>query len=130
MRSIVDGVPGVVELEPVPVPYFAALIAHADVVVCNNSAAMHLADAVRTPVVVTYAGTEQLTDMPPRVARANLLNQAVPCSPCGQFRCPYEHQCLDIAPEAVAMAALRLAKRTDAVTGPWLRGRGVGRPGR
>ena len=112
VRSIVDAVgrASVHALEPVPFPGFVAQVAAADVVLCNNSAAMHVADAVGTPVVVTYAGTERLSDMPPRSAPSRLLQQAVPCSPCRQFQCPYEHQCLDIDPEDVASAALSLLR--------------------
>jgi ADP-heptose:LPS heptosyltransferase len=100
--------PGVEPLGDVGVPQLAATIAAADLVVCNNSASLHLADATRTPVVCTYAGTEGRTEMPPRTAPARLLGRRVPCAPCRQFRCPYHQECLDVTPEEVAVAALRL----------------------
>lgn len=103
--------PSVEPLGPVSVPALAEAIAAADVVVCNNSGCLHLADAVGTPVVVTYAGTEMLTEMPPRNTRSVVLNQPVPCSPCRQFRCPFHQECLDLPPEAVVEAALRLTER-------------------
>jgi ADP-heptose:LPS heptosyltransferase len=111
VQSIVDmaGHPRVRPLENLDVPTLAAAVADADVVLCNNSACMHLADAVRTPVVVTYAGTERLDDMPPRSTTSVLLHHGVGCSPCRQFTCPYDQECLDIDPEDVASAALRLA---------------------
>ncbi|HWM05130.1 MAG TPA: glycosyltransferase family 9 protein [Actinophytocola sp.] len=97
-------------LGEVTVPELAAVIAAANVVVCNNSGCLHLADAARVPVVVTYAGTELATEMPPRTTpAAELLARAVACSPCRQFRCPYHQECLDLAPTEVAAAALRLA---------------------
>jgi ADP-heptose:LPS heptosyltransferase len=99
---------GVVPLGDVGVPELAAVVAGADVVVCNNSGCLHLADAARTPVVCTYAGTEGRTEMPPRAAPSVLLGRRVPCSPCRQFRCPYHQECLDVTPEEVAAAALRL----------------------
>jgi len=108
-QTVVDGpAAGVRVLDGLDVPELAALVARADVVVCNNSACLHLADAFGTPVVVTYAGTERLTDMPPRTAPAALLRNGVPCSPCRLFECPYELQCLDVDPGDVAGAALRL----------------------
>jgi ADP-heptose:LPS heptosyltransferase len=100
--------PGVTALGDVGVPQLAATIAAADLVVCNNSGCLHLADAAGTPVVCTYAGTEARTEMPPRTAPARLLHRRVPCSPCRQFRCPYHHECLDVAPDEVAVEALRL----------------------
>jgi ADP-heptose:LPS heptosyltransferase len=93
------------------VPALVSAVAHADVVLCNNSACLHLADAVGTPVVATYAGTERLVDMRPRSTRATLLGREVPCSPCRQFRCPYRQQCLDLDPADVAAATERLAPR-------------------
>lgn len=104
--------PLVAPLGEVTVPQLAAVIARAEVVVCNNSGCLHLADAARVPVVVTYAGTELLTEMAPRTTpAAELLSRPVPCSPCRQFRCPYHQECLDLAPADVAAAALRLTAK-------------------
>ena len=103
------GHPDVTPVPPVPLPVFTALIAHAAVAVTNNSGGMHLADAVRTPVAVTYGGTERTEELRPRSTQATLLRRAVPCSPCRQLHCPYQHECLDVAPAEVAAAALALA---------------------
>ena len=87
----------------------AAVLASAGVVLCNNSLAMHLADAFGRPVVVTYAGTEREAEWRPRSAPHVLLREDTSCSPCRLFDCPFEgHPCMDIAPERVAAAALRL----------------------
>ncbi|HEV2778908.1 MAG TPA: glycosyltransferase family 9 protein [Actinophytocola sp.] len=111
IQSVVDGAGGgrVRALEGLDVPALAAVVARADVVLCNNSACMHLADALGVPVVVTYSGTERRSEMRPRTTKAELLHGSVPCAPCRQFECPYGLECLDIDPEDVARAALRLA---------------------
>lgn len=101
--------PGVRVLPPLPLPTFAAVVARAAVALTNNSGGMHVADALGTPVVVTYAGTERLGDMRPRSVPAVLLQHATPCSPCRQFRCPYRRECLDVLPDRLAAAALELA---------------------
>ena len=88
---------------------FTALAARAAVALTNNSGGLHLADAVGTPVVVTYAGTERLGDVAPRAVPSALLQVPVPCSPCRQLRCPFHLECLDVAPRRLAEAALRLA---------------------
>ncbi len=99
----------VTPVPPVPLPVFTALIARAAVAVTNNSGGMHLADAVRTPVAVTYGGTERPGELRPRSTPATLLRRAVPCSPCRQLQCPFQHECLDVPPGEVASAALALA---------------------
>jgi ADP-heptose:LPS heptosyltransferase len=99
----------VTPVPPVPLPVFTALIARAAVAVTNNSGGMHLADAVRTPVAVTYGGTERTGELRPRSTPATLLRRPVPCSPCRQLRCPFQHECLDVPPGEVASAALALA---------------------
>lgn len=113
------GHPGVVALPPVPVPEFAALIAAATVAITNNSAGMHLADAVGTPVVVTHGGTERLTDVCPRQVPSVLLSEPVGCSPCRQLRCPYDAgvpACLDLRPARVAAAAIALLEEDPSWT--------------
>jgi ADP-heptose:LPS heptosyltransferase len=96
-------------------PVFTALVARAAVALTNNSGGLHLADAVGTPVVVTYAGTERLGDVAPRAVPSALLQVPVPCSPCRQLRCPFHLECLDVAPRRLAEAALRLATPDVAV---------------
>jgi len=111
--------PDVGALPPVPVPVFAALVERARVAVTNNSAGMHVADAVETPVAVAYGGSERLTDMPARHVRTALLRVPTTCSPCRQLSCPYDEDiptCLDLPAERLAAAALGLADHQEV---PW-----------
>ncbi|WP_182898683.1 glycosyltransferase family 9 protein [Microbispora sp. H10830] len=111
------GVPGAVLLPGrFDVPVLAALIDAVDVVVCNNSGGAHLASALGTPVVVLFAGTEQVEQYRPRFGPASILTVPTACSPCRQLACPFALDCLDIPPEQVAAEALRLA---DERGGPW-----------
>ncbi len=103
------GPAGVRALPPVGLPVFAALVARAAVALTNNSGGLHLADALGTPVVVTYAGTERRGDVAPRSVPAEVLSVPVPCSPCRQLTCPFHLECLDVTPTDVARAVLRLA---------------------
>jgi ADP-heptose:LPS heptosyltransferase len=105
----VAGHPGVMPLPPVPLPVFTALLRRAAVAITNNSGGMHLADAVGTPVAVTYAGTELPDDLRPRSVPAALLGRAVACSPCRQLQCPFDHECLDVPADDLAAAAVALA---------------------
>lgn len=85
-----------------------ALIAGADVTLCNNSAPSHLAAAVGGRVVVLYALTNP--QHTPWQARARVLNHEVPCRDCLRSECPAgHHDCLRGVPSAaVARAALAL----------------------
>lgn len=87
------------------VPQLAALIARADVVFCNNSLALHLADGARTPVIVTYAGTDRDSQWAPRDAPHRLLRRPTRCAPCFLMTCPNRHACLDIPAAEVAAEA-------------------------
>jgi ADP-heptose:LPS heptosyltransferase len=88
---------------------FAALVERATAVVTNNTLTMHLADALGTPEVVLFAGTELEEQWRPRGTRARLLRRPTPCHPCYRFTCPYEGlPCLDLPPSEVVAAVLDL----------------------
>jgi ADP-heptose:LPS heptosyltransferase len=110
--------PGVRALPAVGLPVFTALVARAAVALTNNSGGLHLADAVGTPVVATYAGTERLGDVAPRAVPSVLLQVPVPCSPCRQLTCPFHLECLDVAPARLARAVLRLAAQAPTTQNP------------
>jgi len=86
----------------------AALVAGARLVVTNNTATMHLADATLTPQVVLFAGTELEKQWAPRRGPARLLRRPTPCQPCFEFTCPQDLACLAIEPEEVVAEALEL----------------------
>lgn len=67
----------------------AALVAGAQVVLCNNSAASHIASALGRPVVVLYALTNP--QHAPWRAAARVLNRDVPCRNCLRSICPEPH---------------------------------------
>ncbi|EYB69160.1 hypothetical protein DEIPH_ctg011orf0147 [Deinococcus phoenicis] len=102
---------------------FAALIAGARLVLTNNTSALHLADAVRTPVLVTYSGTDYESQWRPRHAPSVLLRRPTPCHPCYAFECPFHLECLAFSPEEVAQAGLELLARPS--PGPGALGTGA-----
>ncbi|GLV56129.1 glycosyl transferase [Dictyobacter sp. S3.2.2.5] len=80
---------------------YAALVEKAALVICNNSLPIHMADALNTPVVALFAGTDLEDQWRPRSTRARLLRRPTPCHPCHLFTCPIGQPCLDIPPEEV-----------------------------
>ena len=102
--------PGAVRVrDPLTVAELAAMIARADVLVCNNSGPAHLAAAVGTAVVDLYALTNP--QHTPWGVRHVTLSHPVPCHGCLRSACPeLHHRCLAaIAPETVVAAAQSLA---------------------
>lgn len=89
-------------------PEYAALVEQAQGVICNDTLPMHLADAVRTPVVVLFSGTDLEEQWRPRITPSRLLRQPTACHPCYLFTCPIGLLCLDIDPQAVVDAAKEL----------------------
>jgi ADP-heptose:LPS heptosyltransferase len=94
-------------------PEYAALVELAALVICGNTLPLHLADALMTPVLGLYSGTDYEEQWRPRFTRARLLRRPTPCHPCYLFQCPIGQPCLDIAPEEVAEAAERLIENAE-----------------
>jgi len=86
----------------------AALIARAPLLVSNNTAAVHLASALSTPVVDLYALTNP--QHTPWMVPCRVLYQDVPCRFCYKSQCPEgHHRCLrDLSPETVVAAVFDL----------------------
>ena len=80
---------------------YAALVERAALVICNDTLPMHLADAVGTPEVVLFSGTDYEEQWRPRATVHRLLRRPTSCHPCYLFECPIGLPCLDIPPEEV-----------------------------
>jgi ADP-heptose:LPS heptosyltransferase len=84
----------------------AALLARADVLVSGDSGPMHLACAVRTPVLALFGPTCEEWGFFPAGERDRVLHLPMPCRPCslhGKARCPRNLACLTgITPEYAA----------------------------
>lgn len=84
---------------------YAALVEAASLVLCGNTLPLHLADAVGTPLVVLYSGTDYEEQWRPRSTLSVLLREPTPCHPCYLFDCPIGQPCLAVSPERVVAAA-------------------------
>lgn len=94
-------------------PVVCGLIEAADVVVTNNTGPMHIAAAVKTPVVALFALTNPPEQWGPwRVPHRQLFHE-VPCRLCYQRICPFEHECLAVSPEEVLAAVLDLMSEVE-----------------
>jgi lipopolysaccharide heptosyltransferase II len=86
----------------------AALIAGAQLTLCNNSGPAHISAALGTPVVVLYALTNP--QHTPWKVQARVLNHDMPCRNCLKSSCPQlHHGCLlKVDVDSVVNAAMEL----------------------
>jgi len=88
---------------------FAALVAGARLVICNDTGTSHIATAVKTPSIVICCGSDPQRWAPLDRRRHRLLLADVPCRPCMYQTCPTGHACADnIAVDLVMYEAAAL----------------------
>jgi heptosyltransferase-2 len=93
-----------------PLMQTAALLQRCRLLLCNDSGLMHLATALRVPVVAVFGPTVKAFGFYPFQAVAQVVSHPLPCRPCttkGTDHCPRGHHgCMErIAPEQVVAAA-------------------------
>lgn len=72
----------------------AALIKKIDLLLCNDSAPLHLGNAVNTPVFAFFGPTVKAFGCYPYREQDKILEIDLPCRPCGKHghdRCPLRH---------------------------------------
>ena len=74
-------------------PQLAALLRKANLVITNDSACLHTADAMGTPTVAIFGPTDP-EKYGPRHPRAKVVRLRVVCAPCERALCPYQHECM------------------------------------
>jgi heptosyltransferase-2 len=70
-----------------------ALIGEAALFVTNDTGPMHMANALRIPVVAVFGPTEPRATAPFH-APAAVLKKDAPCGPCLYRSCPFDHRCM------------------------------------
>jgi ADP-heptose:LPS heptosyltransferase len=97
----------------------AGLVAHARLVVCNDTGISHIAAATATTSVVIASGSDTRRWAPLDHARHRVLADYPACRPCMFRDCPYGHPCaLNVSVQQVVQAAcVQLAKDSGAHPG-------------
>jgi heptosyltransferase-2 len=81
------------------------LISLGRVCVTNDSGPMHIANALKVPVVAIFGPTDPASTGPFQQPSV-VVKKDVPCWPCSYRKCPYDHRCMmKILPEEVFEAA-------------------------
>ena len=85
----------------------------AQLVITNDSGALHLASAVGTPTVAVFGPTDA-GKYGPTAPQARTVRRRLFCAPCEQALCRFNHECMRfITPEDVYDAALELLQTRD-----------------
>jgi ADP-heptose:LPS heptosyltransferase len=91
---------------------FAALIGDARLLISNDTAASHIAAAMRTPSVVICAGSDPDRWAPLDSERHQVVHHPVICRPCAHVECPFDHPCaIAVTPEMVVQRARALLRK-------------------
>jgi ADP-heptose:LPS heptosyltransferase len=116
-HSAADTHPGILPLfGKTSIGEYAAIVARSSLVLSNNSASMHLGEALQRPMAIFYSGTDLLSQWAPRNTPVLILNRTVSCSPCYAFQCPYHLECLEISPDEAVGHILAFLKQLDSRT--------------
>ena len=89
----------------------AALMRRCKVYISPDSAPLHVAAAMNTPIIGLFGPTDPLRHMPP-AAKKIIFNRELKCAPCYSGVCKIKtHLCMkEITPEQVAQKVLELMK--------------------
>jgi heptosyltransferase-2 len=70
-----------------------ALIEKCNLFITNDSGLMHLAAALKVPLIAIFGSTDPVTTSP--LGNSSIIvRKEVPCSPCLKRECPTDHQCM------------------------------------
>lgn len=95
-----------------PIKRFAAIVRECDVVISGDTIAMHVAIAMKVPVVAFFAST--CAAEIELYGRGKKVVSTISCAPCYLKDCPFDEQCMkDIKPDMLFDAARETLKRTS-----------------
>ncbi len=74
-------------------PALVGVLERVNLLLSNDTGAMHVAVAVGTPVLAIFGPTDAVATGP-LGRRARVVSASVPCSPCLLRECPIDHRCM------------------------------------
>ncbi|MEI8345144.1 MAG: glycosyltransferase family 9 protein, partial [Candidatus Omnitrophota bacterium] len=99
-------------------PQLVALIKLAALLVTNDSAPLHIADALRTPVLAIFGPTDPVK-YGPRFGASQAIHNRVFCAPCERAQCRYRRECFeDLTVARVLRCAEQILRDETVRTGP------------
>jgi heptosyltransferase-2 len=90
----------------------SSILARAALVVTNDSAPLHIADAHQTPVLAVFGPTDP-GKYGPRGGVSRAVSKKLFCSPCEKAQCRFHHECMtELGVDAVYKEALKVLEET------------------
>ena len=118
-RAVADQVKAAMRNSPTDLTGFttirdlAALLKKAELLITNDSACLHAAEAMGTPAVALFGPTDE-RKYGPRHPRSTVVRRHLVCAPCERALCPYHHECMKwIEPDEVYAAAVKILDSVD-----------------
>lgn len=100
LSSIASEIPGSIVLMK-PLREFAAILKRVHLMIANDTGPMHLAIALKTPVIALYAPTDPKICGPFHAEHVYLIAKPRTCTPCLRRSCRYPFCMLQITPQEV-----------------------------
>lgn len=109
VQRIAAEIPGAIFVAgELPLHTLAALIKKMSLFVANDTGPMHVAFAIGTPTVALFAPTDHRLCGPYFLSRVEIIQKPPTCTPCVRKKCRDPFCLLQISPQEVYDAALRL----------------------
>lgn len=110
MEEIAKEIPGAHLSDPnLSLRAFASVLGQVDLLISNDTGPVHLACALKVPVVALYSSTDPNLCGPHRAEKASILFKKRSCDPCLKRKCRSPFCLLQIGVEEVADSAISLA---------------------
>jgi heptosyltransferase-1/heptosyltransferase-2 len=107
-REIARAIPGAAISEDWPLRKFAAFLEQIDLLISNDTGPVHLACALKTPVIALYSPTDPNLCGPHKAASGLALSRPPTCQPCLKRKCSRPFCLMQIGPEEVVNAAKKV----------------------
>jgi len=112
-QELAESISSAMTKKPIPLSgktslrMLAGLISQSNLFVTNDSGPMHMANALKTPVIAVFGPTDPSVTGPHQ-GPAAVIKKDVPCWPCSYRECPFDHRCMmTISSEEVYQACQR-----------------------
>jgi len=109
-REIAQEIPGAAVCEDWPLRKFAAFLEQIDLLISNDTGPVHLACALKTPVIALYSSTNPALCGPHKAKNALAISRIPSCQPCLKRGCNRPFCLMQIGPEEVVNAAKKMLR--------------------